>query len=711
MTRDRELTGHGRKKIVRLLESGKPQNIDMALLLIEEAYNTADDISKLFTKEIIIALICLEDPLVTVRTGSLISKCTETWKTFANALANPFVMTSRDFRIRTVDLSEVTAFSQEALTELVKDTFEIDLSGLTSLSPEKARLLGTHRGPLLLNGLKEITDECAKNLSKHVGDLSLNALSELSDTSAKSLGNHDGNLFLGGLTELSDHSAKNLAKHTGNLSLPALTEVSESGALELVSHNSLRTNAIIKRKIKKAVSNRNQHTRKSSSTGKSALTKTQKAKMRKLLRSKSAENVKVAVQLIDISEATKDDISDVLSASVLSQLVNTWDIGIWNSLAPLLNSYPHAKREFTELAENRLHQKLDSSYKQQTEAKEFLNGFYKDLTRPTALLELKFMDFIPSTLYTLYLDLTELSDAAAESFIGHKGCLWFYYLTALSDSAAESLSRFKGDLYLSSITSLSDAAAQSLGNHEGDIHLSNLTALSDVGAMSLSKHRGHIDLCLTDIPNMISVLIDDNSYSSSPGHVSLLKKLVGDDLLNNSEIGFDSLTSLGDFAAEILSEYKGSLGLSGLTDISDSAAKSLSKHQGLPTYRYNGYDNAKLDGLDLSGLTTSCNSTIKSLAKSKGRLNLSGLKQLSDVAAESLSNHDGILVLNGITELSDASALSLSKHELHLELRGVTSISDAGAKFLGENQRRMAGGGPYHKYSQYLHDATGVYIR
>ena len=68
MTRDRELTEDGRKKIVRLLESGKPQNIDMALLLIEETSNTADDISKLFTKEIIIALIASRT-LVTVRTG------------------------------------------------------------------------------------------------------------------------------------------------------------------------------------------------------------------------------------------------------------------------------------------------------------------------------------------------------------------------------------------------------------------------------------------------------------------------------------------------------------------------------------------------------------------------------------------------------------------------------------------------------------------
>jgi hypothetical protein len=701
MSGEQKLTEEDREKIQRLLESGALENVTLALSLIEETAGQ-EDIAAIFTKDVIVALICLEDPLVIVRAGSLILKCAKTWKTFADTLANPLVMTSRDYWIRTVDLSEVTAFSQGALAELVNDEFDINLAGLTTLSVAAAKLLGKHHGPLKINGLTELSDASARYLGKHEGTLDLNSLTELSEASAKHLSNHIGELWLNGLTELS-----------------------EAAALQLAAHKELQTNGEISREIKKAVSNKKKQARKSKRTGKSKLTKTQKSKIRKLLRSKSAENTEVAVQLIDISEATKDDISDVLSASVLSLLINTWDVAIWNSLAPLLNTYSNAKREFTELAEKRLHQKFESSYKQQNEAKDFLNSFYKDLTKPTALLELKFLDIIPGR---LNLDLTELSDVAAESLSGQRGGLCFYYLTVLSDSAAESLSRFKGDLTLSSITSLSDAAAQSLGDHDGSINLSELTSLSDAGAMSLSKHRGDIDLYMSDIPNLVSVLSDDKAYSSMPGHVALLKKIGVEGL------SLESLTSLGDFAAEILSKHscdfflggikklsdtaakslskhKGQLDLSGLTKLSDSVAKSLSKHQGLPTYCYNGYDDAKLDGLDLSGLTTLCNSTIKSLAKSKGRLDLSGLKQLSDEAAEFLSKHDGILVMDGLTKLSDAAALSLSKHELHLELGGITTISDVGAKSLGTNQRRKTGGGAYHMYSDTLHNATGVYIR
>jgi hypothetical protein len=717
MSDERKLTEEDREKIQRLLESGTPGNIVLALGLIEETAAQVD-IAAIFTKDVIVALICLEDPLVIVRAGSLISKCSKTWKTFADTLANPLVMTSRDYWIRTVELSEVTAFSQGALAELVNDEFDIDLAGLTTLSVAAAKLLGKHHGPLKINGLTKLSDDCAKNLSKHVGGLNLNGLTELSDASARYLGKHEGTLDLNSLTELSEASAKHLSNHIGELWLNGLTELSEAAALQLAAHKELQTNGEISREIKKAVSNKKKQARKSKRTGKSKLTKTQKSKIRKLLRSKSAENTEVAVQLIDISEATKDDISDVLSASVLSLLINTWDVAIWNSLAPLLNTYSNAKREFTELSEKRLHQKFESSYKQQNEAKDFLNSFYKDLTKPTALLELKFLDIIPGR---LYLDLTELSDVAAESLSGQKGGLCFYYLTVLSDSAAESLSRFKGDLTLSSITSLSDAAAQSLGDHDGSINLSELTSLSDAGAMSLSKHRGHIKVYVS---NLVSVLSDDKAYSSMPGHVALLKKIGVEGL------SLESLTSLGDFAAEILSKHscdlflggikqlsdtaakslskhKGQLDLSGLTKLSDSVAKSLSKHQGLPTYCYNGYDDAKLDGLDLSGLTTLCNSTIKSLAKSKGRLDLSGLKQLSDEAAGFLSKHDGILVMDGLTKLSDAAALSLSKHELHLELGGITTISDVGAKSLGTNQRRKTGGGAYHMYSDILDTATG----
>jgi|GEM_PF-5067754 len=55
MNEDRQLTAEDRDKIVRLLESGKLENINLALSLIEE---TADkeDISSLFTKAVVLVL-------------------------------------------------------------------------------------------------------------------------------------------------------------------------------------------------------------------------------------------------------------------------------------------------------------------------------------------------------------------------------------------------------------------------------------------------------------------------------------------------------------------------------------------------------------------------------------------------------------------------------------------------------------------------------
>lgn len=55
MSEDRQLTEEHRDKIIRLLESGKLENINLALSLIEQ---TADeeDISCLFTKAVVLVL-------------------------------------------------------------------------------------------------------------------------------------------------------------------------------------------------------------------------------------------------------------------------------------------------------------------------------------------------------------------------------------------------------------------------------------------------------------------------------------------------------------------------------------------------------------------------------------------------------------------------------------------------------------------------------
>jgi len=695
MSEERQLTEEDREKIVRLLESGTLENVTLALSLIEETAGQ-DDISRFFTKEVVLELICLGDSLF--QATSIMMKCPITWKVFVEVLADPFIMTSRDYRSRKIDLCEFATFSSAALADVLNEEYHIDLSGLTSLSTVTAEHLSKHEGDLFLSGLKELSDAAAASLSEHAGELSLN-----------------------GLTRLSDAAAKSLSKHKGSLSLNGLNGLSDTAAVQLASHDSLYTSQKIKRQIKKAVSASNQQARKSAKTGKTALTKKQAVKLRKLFRSKSADNVMIAVKLIDASEATNDDISDVLSSSVLNLLVNTWDATIWNSLAPLLNSYPNAKREFAELARKRIIKYQTTGWSAGS------MSLCIGATEPLVAIidECQIMENMAGTAESASSDmsdagatilskhngslslsgLTTLSDAAAESLSKHEGGnLSLSRLRTLSDAAAESLSKHEGDLYLNGLRQLSESAAESLSKHEGNLKLLGLTSLSDAAAESLANHGGNIEISdLHKFSDLVLVLSDDKAHLSLPGHLALFKKIVA----CRRHLDLSGLTHLTDTAAKYLGKHKGLLNLSGLTDLSDASASSLSKHEGLPSYRYNRYDEFKLDGLDLRGLTKLSDSKTESLAKSTGRLNISGLKTISDGAAELLSKHDGVLVMDGLTKLSDAAALSLSKHELHLELRGITTISDTAARSLGKNQRRMTGGGPYHKYSNMLHTATG----
>ena len=63
--------------------------------------------------------------------------------------------------------------------------------------------------------------------------------------------------------------------------------------------------------------------------------------------------------------------------------------------------------------------------------------------------------------------LTSLSDGAAQALSQHKGgLLGLNGLTSLSDGAAHALSQHKGDLRLDGLTSLSYAAAQALSQHK-----------------------------------------------------------------------------------------------------------------------------------------------------------------------------------------------------------------------------------------------------
>jgi len=622
MPDERKLTEEDREKIQRLLKSGTLENVTLALSLIEETANQ-EDIAAIFTKDVIVELICLEDLRVMVRAGSIIMKCSKTWKGFADTLADPLVMTSKVYQSQMLDLNDITSISPAAATELVADDWDISLNGLTNLSAAVAQCLGKTGGNLHFGGLTTLSDKAAKHLST-CGSLSLPVLTTLSDKAAKNLSTC-GDLSLPGLTTLSDRAADHLSKQKGKLSLNALKSLtSEKGHLALVkklcrqeevllhgltsltdenaillgAHDKVMVSAKIKSQIKKAAAKQRQAALKKTAV----LTSDQQRKIRKLLKSKDAKNIKLAVGLLQSTDAATGDWSQSFSSPVIRQLVNTWDCDVWNAVAAGLHPFSGLLKEFMGLAAER-YLKISGS-RQDSFICLILSNCEPPLSSVIGAI-LKNHKGTPLQLSGL----TSLSDAAAKILSKHKGWIDLSGLTILSDgpdhiALVESLSKQGSSICLGSLTELSDAAAESLSKHKDELQLPGLTSLSDAAAESLSNHEGK---CLT----------------------------------------LEGLTILSDAASESLSKYEGWLYLGGLTSLSDAAAEGLGKHHG---------------ELSLEGLTILSDSAAESLSKHEGDLVLDGLKSLSDAAAEALGKHHGELWLRGLTELSDAAAKHLSKH-------------------------------------------------
>ena len=153
--------------------------------------------------------------------------------------------------------------------------------------------------------------------------------------------------------------------------------------------------------------------------------------------------------------------------------------------------------------------------------------------------------------------------------------------------------------------------------------------------------------------------------SDSPAHVALAKKLASQEL----ELALDDLISLSDTAALALSKHKGGLSLNGLKILNDSIghvalAKKLVRHE---------------DDLYLSGLQTlyrphDCNTIPKNY---EDGLYLSGLQSLSEGAASALSKHKGNLSFRNLTTLGDGAAKALSEHEGNLYLEYLQNLTDS----------------------------------
>ena len=94
-----------------------------------------------------------------------------------------------------------------------------------------------------------------------------------------------------------------------------------------------------------------------SDSKKTVLTSDQQKKIRKLLKSKDAKNIKLAIGLLQSTDATGGDWSQSFSSTVISQLVNTWDWKVWTAVAAGLHPFSGLLKEFMDLAAERF-QKL-----------------------------------------------------------------------------------------------------------------------------------------------------------------------------------------------------------------------------------------------------------------------------------------------------------------------------------------------------------------
>jgi hypothetical protein len=448
----------------------------------------------------------------------------------------------------------------------------------------------------------------------------------------------------------------------------------------------------------------------------SVLTGNQLREVRTLLKSKEAENVKTAIQLLQSAEATRDDWSDVFSSRTISLMVNTWDVAVWNEVADGLEAHRHLHAEFGKLAVTRFNKLSEDTrlsfppYALESVKPSLASILWKVIKGREPIRKGRRVET------DLYADVYYLIESGQEGPASGRGRKHgtAVPLTSLSDVAAEIVRKWKGDLHLSNVTALSDAAAESLGKHKGRLFLDGLTELSDAAAVSLGNHKGNLFLDgLTSLTDKAA----ENLRKSEPAKRS-------------GGLNLKGLTELSDAAAKSLAMYRGELRLGYsfkndsrpgravglLTDLSDTAIESLSKHRGPGPDRHKRFTNdglhlgltelsdaaakslSKYKGSDLDfvALTELSDATVKILSKYKGHLELN-LTSLSDAAAESLSKHKGDdsrrspsdrvghLTLDALTSLSDAAAESLAKHKGHLDLNGLSELSDAAAESLSRH--------------------------
>lgn len=372
---------------------------------------------------------------------------------------------------------------------------------IRSLADPIMKVLSEGEETLQLEQLQSLSDVAAEFLSGHKTTSSINGFSlhldkikKLSDSAVESLSKYDpenAGIYLAGLKTLSDTALEKFVATDMTIEYGDNSYYNRLGRLALPV--SFKTRVARLRKQLKEKS-------RSESSRTSVLTKDRLAKLKKLVKTKTAGNISLATNLLRSLEALPSDWEVIFSSSAISVLVNTWDISVWNALAEGIESNQEMFAEFNKLIATRFGDISSKEMKlAEVECPYYLENYEKQevfLAARINHVEEALVPVFRELIGERRLDLSNLQSIteSASSVLSKCDEVNLSGLKTLSDIAASNLSSV-GNLDLSGLTTCSDETAQHLSKTKGEwLRLSGLKNLTPSAARSLSRYKGELDL-------------------------------------------------------------------------------------------------------------------------------------------------------------------------------------------------------------------------
>ena len=398
-------------KIRKLLRSADPDHVNLAVSLLEEIGNEHD-----FREALSITMIrklVTEACRSEQSAGILNYLATGVLRAADNGLLREFFAclegkSSRLYlpqqmrvdllrilidRMDRLELKNLVELGEAEAVELANHVgSRLDLSGLEVLSAAVATALAKHRGDSLwLDGLVELSPSAARKLASYGGSLlSLAGLTSLSKEVADALGNYRGAyLDLRSVGQLSRETLEDLQEHRGLINLSGLAMSAGSDEQALAAKLEKRATLVwlelceasvdpfvftCKRsgchmghlptaafeaveRIRKDWQLPVEELEESDMTVEefvAASAREQKTKIIELLKSKHAADLRLACELLKGAGVTGDDWLKMVSLSRLRNLINAWDVEVWNTLVDSMNGDPRVFKEISEMFRKRV---------------------------------------------------------------------------------------------------------------------------------------------------------------------------------------------------------------------------------------------------------------------------------------------------------------------------------------------------------------------